>query len=112
MKIPNIVINSITGLTLAMISNFKIDEKINMYKNVYRKMSKLNHRIEELIINNETNNNIDITDIKNYISEYESITEQIEQPFPNHIKKKFTISIKIKIFLFLYHYYHMMIWKL
>lgn len=88
MKIPNIVINSITGLTLAMISNFKIDEKMNIYKNVYRKMSKLNHRIEESMINNESNNNIEMSDIKNYISEYESITEQIEQPFPNHIKKK------------------------
>ena len=47
MKVPNIVINSITGLTLAMVSNFKINEKTTVFQNVATKMTKLNHRIEE-----------------------------------------------------------------
>jgi len=51
MKIPNIVINSVTGLTLALISNFKISDKVSIFKNLATKMNKLNNRMEEAIAN-------------------------------------------------------------
>jgi len=86
MRIPNIVINSITGLTLAMISNFKITEKVTVFNNVFKKMNKLNHRIEEALINNTTDLNID--KISKFINEYEALIETLDYQFPVNIKKK------------------------
>tara|TARA_B110001450_G_scaffold74455_1_gene70952 strand:- start:1351 stop:2028 length:678 start_codon:yes stop_codon:yes gene_type:complete len=93
MKIPNIIINSITGLTLAMISNFKITEKVTVFKNVSSKMNKLNHRIEEAIINDiDTNLNKDKMLI--FIKEYEALVESLDYQFPTSIKKKVYFKYK------------------
>ena len=75
MKVPNIVINSITGLTLAMVSNFKINEKTTVFQNVATKMTKLNHRIEESL----TTNIEELTSDKvlSFIKEYEAIVDQV-----------------------------------
>jgi hypothetical protein len=86
MKIPNIIINSITGLTLAMISNFKITEKVTVFQNVSTKMNKLNHRIEEAMINDIDGLNKD--KISMFIKEYEALVESLDYPFPTSIKKK------------------------
>lgn len=86
MKIPNIIINSITGLTLALIGNFKINERVSLYKSINTKITKLNHRIEEYDVEGYTG--VTVEKYKNLISEYESIIEQIEIPFPNKIKKQ------------------------
>ena len=86
MKIPNIIINGITGLTLAMIGNFKISEKAELYKNISNKMTKLNHRIEESLINDI--DNLDKEKLSNYIKEYESLIELLNYPFPTSVKKK------------------------
>tara|TARA_B100001540_G_scaffold317587_1_gene351419 strand:+ start:1679 stop:2293 length:615 start_codon:yes stop_codon:yes gene_type:complete len=87
MKIPNIVINSITGLTLAMVSNFKINEKTTVFQNVATKMTKLNHRIEESL----TTNIEELTSdkVSSFIKEYEAIIDQVmDFNYPNSIKKK------------------------
>lgn len=86
MKIPNIIINSITGLTLAMISNFKITEKVTVFQNVSTKMNKLNHRIEEAMINDIDGLNKDKMSM--FIKEYEALVESLDYPFPTSIKKK------------------------
>ena len=86
MKIPNIIINSVTGLTLAMISNFKITEKVTVFQNVAAKMNKLNHRIEEAMINNDESLNKDKMSM--FIKEYEALVESLDYPFPTSIKKK------------------------
>jgi len=87
MKIPNVIINSITGLTLAMISNFKITEKTTVFQNVYKKMNKLNHRIEEAMINN-TDNSLNVDKMSIYIKEYEALIESLDYAFPTSVKKK------------------------
>lgn len=86
MKIPNIVINSITGLTLALVNNFKINDKVSAFKNLGTKMTKLNNRIEEAVAN-------DINDITSekltlFIKEYETLNETCDYYFPTRIKKK------------------------
>lgn len=86
MKIPNIIINSITGLTLALIGNFKINERVSLYKNINTKITKLNHRLEEYDV--EKYSTVTKEKYTNLINEYESIIEQIEIPFPNKIKKQ------------------------
>ena len=86
MKYPNIIINSITGLTLAMVGNFKINEKVTVFQNISIKMNKLNHRIEESIINDI--DKLDGDKISLFIKEYDSIIEQLDYPFPTNIKKK------------------------
>lgn len=86
MKIPNIIINSITGLTLALIGNFKINERVSLYKNINTKITKLNHRLEEYDV--EKYSTVTKEKYINLINEYESIIEQIEIPFPNKIKKQ------------------------
>ena len=86
MKLPNIIINSITGLTLAMISNFKINEKTTVFQNISKKMNKLNHKIEEAFINDI--DNLDTDKITNFIREYESLIDQLDYNFPTSVKKK------------------------
>lgn len=86
MKIPNIVINSITGLTLAMVSNFKINEKSTVFQNVSTKMNKLNHRIEEALMAEFEELTPD--KVSSFIKEYESIVDQVmDFSYPNSIKK-------------------------
>ncbi len=86
MKLPNIIINSITGLTLAMISNFKINEKTTVFQNISKKMNKLNHKIEEAFINDL--DNLDSDKITNFIREYESLIDQLDYNFPTSVKRK------------------------
>ena len=86
MKLPNIIINSITGLTLAMISNFKINEKTTVFQNISKKMNKLNHKIEEAFINDI--DNLDTDKITNFIREYESLIDQLDYNFPTSVKRK------------------------
>lgn len=86
MKIPNIVINSITGLTLALVNNFKINDKVNAFKNLGIKMTKLNNRIEEATANDL--DNITSEKLSLFIKEYETLNETCDYSFPTSIKKK------------------------
>lgn len=85
MKIPNIVINSITGLTLALVNNFKINDKVSAFKNLGTKMTKLNNRIEEAIANDL--DNITSEKLSLFIKEYETLNETCDYSFPTSIKK-------------------------
>lgn len=93
MKIPNIVINSITGLTLALVNNFKINDKVSAFKNLGTKMTKLNNRIEEAVANdvNITSENLTV-----FIKEYESLNETCDYNFPTRIKRKIYDKYKNK----------------
>lgn len=86
MKIPNIVINSITGLTLALVNNFKINDKVSAFKNLGIKMTKLNNRIEEAIANDM--DNLTSEKLTLFIKEYETLNETCDYNFPTSIKKK------------------------
>ena len=94
MKIPNIVINSITGLTLALVNNFKINDKVSAFKNLGTKMTKLNNRIEEAVANDV--NNITSENLTVFIKEYESLNETCDYNFPTMIKRKIYDKYKNK----------------
>ena len=96
MKIPNIVINSVTGLTLALISNFKISDKVSIFKNLATKMNKLNTRIEESIANDE---DITTEKLSSFIREFETLQDTCDFSFPTSIKKKVYERYKNKGFI-------------
>ena len=86
MKIPNIIVNSFTDLILSLISNFKITEKHSSFKAISLKMIKLTHHIEDELTNNQESMTPDI--IRNIITSYDSLNEQIEYDHPEYIKKR------------------------
>tara|TARA_B100000795_G_scaffold269488_1_gene259014 strand:- start:17 stop:658 length:642 start_codon:yes stop_codon:yes gene_type:complete len=94
MKLPNVIINSITGLTLAMINNFKLSEKETNFKVVGIKMNKLCHHIEDILANER--DSLDTEQIRSFIKEYDSLLEQIDYSFPNHIQKKIATEMRKK----------------
>jgi hypothetical protein len=94
MKVPNIIINSCTALILSLISNFKITEKQNNFKSISLKFIKLTHQIEDELANNQENMTADI--IRNIITSYDSLNEQIDYDHPEYIKNRFRELYKDK----------------
>jgi len=84
-KVVNIVLNGTIGLILGMVNNFKINDKIAVFKNQKNKMIKLQHKIDSFIY---SNTDIDVKDIEDVISTYDSYIEEMEFEIPNFIKKK------------------------
>ena len=87
MKLPNIVINSVTALILSLISNFKLAEKDSEFKKVSILFTKLLHKIED-----DLNNNLQTLTrekIQSHILEYDTIVENIDYTIPTFIKKRY-----------------------
>ena len=85
MKIPNIVINSLTAMIIGIINNFRINEKESNFKQLSCKFMKISHSIEDKLHNHlET---LSGSDISNQIKEYDNLIEQIDFTFPAFIQK-------------------------
>lgn len=85
MKIPNIVINSLTAMIVGIINNFRINEKEGNFKQLSCKFMKISHAIEDKLHNHlET---LSSGDISNQIKEYDNLIEQIDFTFPASIQK-------------------------
>jgi hypothetical protein len=85
MKIPNIVINSLTAMIIGIINNFRINEKESNFKQLSCKFMKISHMIEDKLHNHlET---LSSSDISNQIKEYDNLIEQIDFTFPTSIQK-------------------------
>jgi len=85
MKIPNIVINSLTAMIIGIINNFRINEKESNFKQLSCKFMKISHTIEDKLHNHlET---LSSSDISNQIKEYDNLIEQIDFTFPTSIQK-------------------------
>lgn len=85
MKIPNVVINSLTAMIVSIINNFRVNEKEGNFKQLSLKFMKISHTIEDKL-----NNHLDSLtseDISNQIKEYDSMIEQIDFTFPASIQK-------------------------
>ena len=67
-------------------NNFKFVEKTNNFKSVAIKFNKLIHSIENRLTNDLVN--ISVNDINNIIAEYDNINEQIDDPYPHHVRTK------------------------
>ena len=85
MKIVNIVLNGMVGLILAMINNFKINDKIAIFKNQKNKMIKLQHKIDSFL---NTCTDIDAKEVEEIVATYDGMIEEIEFDIPHFIKKR------------------------
>ena len=89
MKKINIIINGSNALILALINSYKINDRVNNFKNNQIKFNKLHHIIESVIIKNGTTDEaIDKGIIESLINDYDKLWEEINYQFPQHIRKK------------------------
>lgn len=85
MKIINITLNGLNTIILALMSSYKISDRINNFKTLKIKFNKLCHNMESI---KNKGGDIDITMVNNIIEEYDKLYEDIVYPFPSHIRKK------------------------
>ena len=86
MKICNIILNAWTSLILSLVGNFKLPEQATNFSQIQVKMNKLCHQIEDkLAIDLDS---CKIEDIRQFISEYDNLYEQLDYSFPGFIKNR------------------------
>lgn len=85
MKIPNIVVSATTALMIALINNYKVAEKAQVFRNLSMKYTTLQHDIEHKLCNDT---NIDGEDLREITKQYDDLLSQNEFTFPEHIKNK------------------------
>ena len=86
-QVINIVINGINTIILTINSYFKFNERASHFKNLRIKFNALNHKIES-VINKKKNDNTFNINIDEIISEFDLLYNDIQYPFPTHIKGK------------------------
>ncbi len=87
MRYANIILNSITSMSIALIANFKIQEKTNIFRSAEIKMRQLCHKIEDELNNNK--DTITGDEVSKYIFEYDKLLEDYgNHSIPSHIKNK------------------------
>ena len=97
LKIPNIILNSSTGLIIAFVSQYKLYEKINEFHQLQNKFNKLSSNIEKkLILDME---NILDSDINGYIETYDILIDNMVYPINDNIKNKIKKQFKEKLIL-------------
>lgn len=81
----NITVNGANTLIIAITTNYKLQDRLNVYKSLYNKYQKLSHKIESTI-----NDSSEITDniLDDIITEYDSLQNSNEYGFLSSYKKK------------------------
>lgn len=96
MKIPNILLNSTTGVIIGLISSFKIYEKIQSFHQLQGKFNKLSSGIESKMIKMEE---ITEDDIRTVIDTYDNLIDSLDYPISekikNRIKKQFQEKVNL-----------------
>jgi len=85
LKIINISINGLNTIVLALMNSYKVNDRMNLFKNHKIKFTKLNHIAESLINKGEE---IDKTILDNIIADYDRLQEELIYQYPNHIRTK------------------------
>lgn len=85
MKYINVSINGLNTVIMALITQYKLQDRINTYKSLYNKYQKLSHKIES-IINNSTEINDKILD--DIITEYDLLQNDNQYTYLSHYKQK------------------------
>lgn len=85
MKYINVSINGLNTIIIALITQYKLQDRINTYKTLYNKNQKLSHKIESII-----NNSTDITDkiLDDIITEYDILQNDNQYTYLSHYKNK------------------------
>ena len=85
LKYINIIVNALTALILSLANNFKFQERATNFKTQGNKFNKLVHSIEDNLVNEL--NNITTDTLRNLITAYDNINENVDFDFPYHIKQ-------------------------
>lgn len=94
MKIPNILLNSTTGVIIGLISSFNIYEKIQSFHQLQCKFNKLSSSIESKMINTDSMTD---EDIRNIIDTYDNLIDNIDYPISEKIKARIKKQFKEKL---------------
>jgi len=86
-KYTNIIINGTITIILAVTTQYKIHDRISIFKAYQIKYTKLNHYIES-ILNTKKEEEILIDDINTIVNKYDTLTEELQFTYPNHIRNK------------------------
>lgn len=86
-KYINIIINGAITIILAITTQYKIHDRISMFKSYQTKYIKLTHHIEN-IINNFKDKEIPNEEIINIVNKYDNLVDELPFTFPNHIRTK------------------------
>lgn len=93
MKLPNIIINSVVGLAVSLIQQFRIVEKQSSFKTLSNKLMVLHHDIEDRLINDD---DISPEETRMLIKQYDEIIQNMEFQIPERICKKIKENYKGK----------------
>ncbi len=86
-KYTNIIINGTITIILAITTQYKIHDRISMFKSFQSKYTKLNHHIES-ILNSKKDDEISNEEIITVINKYDSLVDELCFTYPNHIRIK------------------------
>ena len=83
----NIIINGTITIILAITTQYKIHDRISLFKAYQSKYTKLNHHIESLL-NSKKESEISNEDIISIVNKYDSLVDELYFTYPNHVRNK------------------------
>jgi hypothetical protein len=86
-KYTNIIINGAITIILAITTQYKVHDRISIFKAYQSKFTKLNHHIEGLI-NNKKEEEILSDELSVIVNKYDMLVDELQFSYPEHIKKK------------------------
>ncbi len=86
-KYINIIVNGGITIILAITTQYKIHDRISMFKTFQTKYIKLTHHIES-ILNTYKDKEISNEELLTIVNKYDSLVEELCFTFPNHIRNK------------------------
>ena len=86
-KYTNIIINATITIILAITTQYKIHDRISLFKAYQSKYTKLNHHIEGLI-NSKKDSEISNEEIISIVNKYDALVDELYFTYPNHVRNK------------------------
>lgn len=86
-KYTNIIINATITIILAITTQYKIHDRISLFKAYQSKYTKLNHHIEGLL-NSKKESEISNEEIISIVNKYDALVDELYFTYPNHVRNK------------------------
>jgi hypothetical protein len=86
-KYTNIIINGTITIILALTTQYKIHDRIGLFKAYHTKFIKLNHQVES-ILNTKKSEEITNDDVNLIVNKYDLFVEELIFNYPEHLKTK------------------------
>ena len=86
-KYTNIIINGAITIILALTTQYKIHDRIGLFKAYHTKFIKLNHQVES-ILNTKKSEEITNDDVNLIVNKYDLFVEELIFNYPEHLKTK------------------------